>query len=206
MNRPGRALIDDLPPGNYTAVFKDIPGHTTPAPQTRALVAGGRLSFVGEYKDAAAVRGGAASGASGASGGRGSGTGRGEGTGSGSSGSGSGGKPPAKVAEIDGGFDRRVNIVVTSYPPTSIERYFTEIPYPEVIIRKSNFQQGVCQVYLILRIDARGDVEKVLVERPDPAAREQYKMLIAAVEAAVRSWDYDRVAAEVHVDVRFFVE
>ena len=50
------------------------------------------------------------------------------------------------------GLDRRVQMVVTSYPPSRIEDDHGAIPYPEVIIRKSNFQQGWCQVYLVLAI------------------------------------------------------
>ena len=56
MRTPGRALFDDLPPGNYTVVFKAIPGHVTPGPVTSTLVAGGRLVFCGEYQHTAGVR------------------------------------------------------------------------------------------------------------------------------------------------------
>jgi hypothetical protein len=75
-----------------------------------------------------------------------------------------------------------------------------------MIIRKSNFQQGWCQVYLVLKITAEGEVGNVMVERPRQAERAQYEALISAVEKSVRAWDYDRVASEVHVDVRFYVE
>ena len=75
-----------------------------------------------------------------------------------------------------------------------------------MIIRKSDFQQGWCQVYLILSVDDRGEVLDVTVERPRPEDRPKFELLIKAVDDAVRSWDYDRVKAEVHVDVRFYVE
>lgn len=207
----GRTLLDDLPPGNYTAVFKDVPGYITPSPISRTLSPGGKLSFFGEYKADSA-------GSSGASGvgddaqwqGRGTGA-RGAGSGAGGgygSGSGSGGKAPARVAPgpKDAGLDRRVQMVVTSYPTTSIERYFDPISYPEVVIRKSNFQQGWCQVYLVLSISDRGEIRQISIQRPSKEIRQQYEALISAVEGAVRTWDYDRVAAEVHVDVRFYVE
>jgi len=103
-------------------------------------------------------------------------------------------------------MDRRVQMIVKSYPPSRIEDDFGAIPYPGVIIRKSNFQQGWCQVYLILSIDERGEVEGVSIERPKPEDRPRYEALIKAVEGSVRAWDYDRVRAEVHVDVRFYVE
>ncbi len=212
LNRLGRALIDDLPAGNYTAVFKDVPGYITPPAISRTLAPGGKLSFFGEYQEAAAGGGGAGDDAQWqgrGAGARGAGAGAGDGYGRGSGGgSGGGGKAAVKVASSpkDAGLDRRVQMVVTSYPTTSIERYFDPISYPEVIIRKSNFQQGWCQVYLVLSVSDRGDILRVSIERPSAESRSQYEALINTVESAVRSWDYDRVAAEVHVDVRFFVE
>ena len=205
LNRPGRAFFDDLPPGTYTAVFKDLPGHITPAPLSRTLGAGGKLMFFGEYQEGSAGRGSGGPGSEG----QGSGSGaRGAGQGAGG-GDGRGGSPsPAKhdAAPRDAGLDRRVQMVVKSYPPSRIEEGYRPIPYPAVIIRKSSFQQGWCQVYLVLAINAGGEVESVTVERPEAADRARFGPLIKAVESAVRYWDYDRVAAEVHVDVRFYVE
>jgi uncharacterized membrane protein YgcG len=215
LNRPGRAMLDDLPAGTYTAVFKDVPGHITPAPVARTLAPGGKLSFFGEYGDAPAGRrsgsGGAGDGVGekiGGAGGGGSGTaGSGTGLGGGSgSGRGSGRKAPASAVSEEGWLDRRVQMVVKSYPPTAVEQDFQPIPYPEVIIRRSNFQQGWCQVYLIVDLDAGGEITRITVERPHQESQARFAALINAVEAAVRSWDYDKVNAEVHVDVRFYVE
>ena len=210
LSQPGRALLNDLPPGKYTAVFKDVAGHTTPEPQTRTLAPGGTLSFYGEYGEGTAGRGaggGRGSGGGGGSGGEGTGTGSGAGDGSGAgrAGSGRGGKP-AVAAPHEAELDRRVQMIVKSYPPSGIEENYAPIPYPVVIIRKSNFQQGWCQVYLVLEINDGGEVENVHVERPQAADRAQYEALIKAVEASARTWDYDKVRAEVHVDVRFYVE
>jgi hypothetical protein len=58
----------------------------------------------------------------------------------------------------------------------------------------------------VLSVSDRGDIEEVLVERPRPEERSRFEALIKAVESAARAWDYDRVKAEVHVDVRFYVE
>jgi len=194
LSRPGRALLDDLPTGTYTAVFKDIPGYVTPPPLSRALSPGGTISFYGEYAESKGGRG---------KGGEGAGAGAGKGDGRGAGGTGSGrGKSAPHGAEMD----KRVQMIVKSYPASGIEEDYKAIPYPGVIIRKSNFQQGWCQVYLVLEIDDRGEVEKVGVERPAAADRPQFEALIKAVEGSVRTWDYDRVRAEVHVDVRFFVE
>lgn len=214
MSRPGRALLDDLPPGMYTAVFKDIPGHITPAPVSRNLLSGGKLSFFGEYRDAPGGQGHGSGIAGAGPGGTGSGTGSGDGAGGsgagrgGAAGSGKGSArkaPPVAPAE-EPWLDRRVQMVVKSYPPTDIEQDFRPIPYPERIISRSNFQQGWCQVYLILKVDDSGEVVGDSVERPSPDARTQFQALIEAVRTAVRSWEYDRVSAEVHVDVRFYVE
>jgi hypothetical protein len=213
LSRPGRALLDDLPPGTYTAVFKEIPGHVTPSPLTRTLGTDGKLSFFGNYADAGAGSGGAGTGGGGAGAGRGPGTsggrGAGGGTGTGSgSGSGRGGSSSARKGpgSAEAELDRRVQVVVKSYPPTAIEEGHEPISYPEVIIRKSRFQQGWCQVYLILQINGSGEVGEIFVERPRPEERSQYEPLIRAVEKSVAAWDYDRVKAEVHVDVRFYVE
>jgi hypothetical protein len=102
-------------------------------------------------------------------------------------------------------MDRRVQMIVKSYPSTSIEDSFDSIRYPEIIIKRSNFQRGWCRVYLVLTV-GDGRIRKVHVERPRSEEREQYARLIEAVEAAVGNWDYDNGEAEVHVDVRFYVE
>jgi uncharacterized membrane protein YgcG len=210
LSRPGRTFVDDLPLGTYTAVFKDMPALITPAPVSQALNAGGKLSFYGEYRDASGGRGrgsgGAGDGTGGGAGGRGTGAG-GSGSGAGGRGTGRGrGAVEAPPVPADGGLDRRVQMVVTSYPPTGIEEGWEPIPYPEVVIRKSNYKQGVRNVYLILKIDEDGAVAQIDIQRPPPEEREQFKALTRVVEDAVRSWDYDRVKAEVHVDVRFYVE
>lgn len=206
---PARALLDDLLPGTCTAVFKDVPGHIAPAPISRTLAPGGKLSFYGEYRVAPPRRDsevGAAAGGRVKRYGAGSESESGgvDGTGSGRGGE----KPQAKTTSApgDAGLDRRVQMVVTSYPTSRIEDDHDTIPYPGVIIRKSDFQQGWCQVYLILSISDSGEVLNVIVERPQPGERSRYELLIKAVDDAVRSWDYDRVKAEVHVDVRFYVE
>jgi hypothetical protein len=214
LDRPGRALLDDLPAGNYTAVFKDVPGFNTPPPLTRTLAPGGKLSFFGEYQaassrlDSEVGEEGAASGGRGKRYGAGRGSGSGSGDGTGSDGGGGGETSRGKTASgpQETGLDRRVQMIVTSYPPSPIEDDHGTIPYPEVIIRKSDFQQGWCQVYLILSVSGRGEVLDVAVERPRPEERPRYASLIKAVDDAVRSWDYDRVKVEVHVDVRFYVE
>jgi len=211
MVRLGREYFDNLPPGNYTAVFKAVPGHIAPPPISRTLAPGGKLSFFGEYQEASGERvsGDADTEGPGAiarRGGQGSGRGGGSGGSGGGDGGGDGRQAKKAAGPKDSGLDRRVQTVVTSYPRTRIEDHYDTIPYPEVIIRKNDFQQGWCQVYLILSIGELGEVLDVLVQRPRPEERLRYEPLVKAVDSAVRSWDYDRVRAEVHVDVRFYVE
>ena len=167
LSRPGRALLDDLPPGTYTAVFKDLPGCITPSPVSQALTAGGRLSFYGEYRDAPAAQGARRRGGGRCGVGRRAGQvrlrprfGRRRRRRHGQRRQDSGQDRSRRGRE---GLDRRVQMVVTSYPPTAIEEDYDPIPYPEVIIRKGNFQQGLCQVYLVLKIDDGGNVAKVSV-------------------------------------------
>ena len=61
-------------------------------------------------------------------------------------------------------------------------------------------------MYLIVTVDDDGQVTQVGIERPRPGERGRFEALIQNVERAVRGWDYDKVSAEVHVDVRFYVE
>lgn len=171
MTQPGRAFFEDLPPGNYTIRFHDVPGYLTPPAMTRSLGKGGGLDFAGSYLPG--------------------GGGRGKGD---------------KVERARAGLDRRVQMIVKSYPATGIEENFDYIRYPEIIIKRSNFQKGWCRVYLVLRVDGGGRVSEIEVERPREEERSQYSQLISTVESAVKRWRYDPTQTEVHVDVRFYVE
>jgi hypothetical protein len=187
-----QGLFKDLPTGDYTIIYDDVPGFGTPGPQTRRLGPGGHLQFSGIYT---ALGDG----------------GPGQGTGSGGGGTGGRGerKRPPRETEVPR-LDNRVRMLVTTYfraqPETGVEGEYGTIPYPERIIRRENYQEGWCQVYLILRTDDRGEVTEVMVERPGRDDWKRFQPLIDAVEKAVRAWRFRAEAAEVHVDVRFFVE
>jgi hypothetical protein len=103
-------------------------------------------------------------------------------------------------------LDQRVQMVVKSYPPTSIEENFDYITYPALIFTKSNFQQGWCRVYLVVDVDDRGNITGVHVERPRQEERKNFSKLIDAVRRAIGRWSFDKARAQVHVDVRFYVE
>ncbi len=204
-----QGLFKDLPPGTYTAVYENVPGYGTPRPQNQVLTPGGQLAFTGYYSPLMA--GGPGGAGDGAGQKRGTSAGAGEGSGEGGLGAARGASGLGAGGRGSRGYegpllDRRIKLVVKSYPPTNIERDYGLVEYPEVGIRRKNFQEGWCQVYLILSVNGNGEIERILIERPRAEDRELFAPLIEAAERAVSQWDYDRQQAEVHVDVRFFVE
>lgn len=139
--------------------------------------------------------------------GSGKGGGRGFGGGTGADGSGDGnGAGGAGGAGTGGVFlDPRVRMVVTSYPPTSIEQRYTQVRYPDLKIRKSEYTTGWWNVYLQIRTDGSGRVTSLKVLRPETEGPME-KIFIAQVRREVERWSFDRTPAEINVDVRFYVE
>ncbi len=179
-----QAQFKGLPTGAYTITFGDVGGYVTPAPYAVTLGKEGLLAFSGVYRSVpprTAVVIPARPQRQGAE-----------------------AKAPARPSEPF--FDKRVSLVVTSYPETSIERNYGMIAYPERAIGRGNYQEGWCQVYLILNVNDDGRIRNILVERPSEAERSRYEPLIETVKTAVAGWRFDRTRAEVHVDARFFVE
>jgi hypothetical protein len=136
--------------------------------------------------------------------GTGSGTGTGWGQGSGSGGGGKGGIG-GKGYGGGGYMDPRVRMVVTSYPPTGIERRFTAIPYPEIKIKKTNYVSGWWNVYIQIRTDANGRITRTDVLRPETDGPLE-KLFIEQVTKEIARWSFDATTAEINVDVRFYVE
>ena len=127
------------------------------------------------------------------------GAGWGAGTGSGD-GSGRGGAGPG------GGYmDPRVQMVVTSYPPTGIERRHTVVPYPDLKVKKNQFTSGWWNVYIQMHTDADGNVVRSQVLRPETDGVLE-KIFVEQVKREIAKWSFDRMAAEIIVDVRFYVE
>ena len=145
-------------------------------------------------------------------GGRGGGTGGGVGSGTGGGfggGTGGGGK---------GGnyLDPRVKMVVIRYPfdPSgvvneskgmNIERNFRQIPYPNLKVKQSKISQGWMNVYLKMRTDGEGNVVSVDVLRPDTNGPLE-RQFVEQVKKESSKWSFDPKEAEIHVDVRFYVE
>jgi hypothetical protein len=148
---------------------------------------------------------GAGAGGTGSGGGWGSGSGGKGGAGSGAGGSGSG-----KSGSGTGGngaiyMDPRVKLVVTSYPSTGIERTHGQIPYPNLKFKQSKFTAGWWNVYIKVRTDAGGNPVNIEVLRPETDGQLE-RQFLDQVRKEVKKWDFDPKEAEIHVDVRFYVE
>lgn len=138
--------------------------------------------------------------------GGGSGAGQGAGTSGGGRGSdvGSGGTGR-------GYLDPRVKMVVTSYNPTKgtfvgqLENRLSQVPYPDLKIRKNQFTSGWWNVYFQVRTDSGGKVaslKKLLPETDGPLE----KIFVDQVRREIGKWTFDPIEAEINVDVRFYVE
>lgn len=134
--------------------------------------------------------------------GTGSGTGSGGGWGTGGGGKGGSGGQGSGGA---GYLDPRVRMVVTSYPSTGIEKRFTPVSYPEIKVKKTEYTSGWWNVYIEIRTDADGKIVKVDVLRPETNGALE-KLFVEQVRKEIARWSFDPVTAEIHVDVRFYVE
>lgn len=132
---------------------------------------------------------------------------RGDGLRPGGWGGGTGGGRPGAPSQGGGSayMDPRVRMVVTSYPSTGIEKKFTAVPYPEFKVKRAQYSSGWWNVYLEIFTDANGKIKKIDVLRPETRG-ELEKLFLDQVNREVSRWTFDPVAAEIHVDVRFYVE
>ena len=128
--------------------------------------------------------------------GDGTGSGRGAGPGTGKGGAGSGG---------GGYYDPRVQVVVTSYPPTSIEKSHGYIRYPDKKVKKHEYASGWWNIFIQIDVDSQGNVVRSKVLRPDTDGPLE-RIFIKQVQDEVSRWSFDRQSAEINVDVRFYVE
>ncbi len=102
-------------------------------------------------------------------------------------------------------MDPRVKMVVTSYPHSGIERRFTPISYPEMKIRKKEYTSGWWNVYIEITTDAEGNISRYVILRPETRGPLE-KIFLDQVRKEITRWKFDPVEAEIHVDVRFYVE
>lgn len=107
----------------------------------------------------------------------------------------------------EGYLDPRIRVKVVSYPPTSIEGAFPPIPYPDLRFHQSQLTAGICRVYYRVWTDGSGRVVRDQIKSPATREeRERYAPFVEAVTSEVAVWPFDRVKAEVHVDVLFEIE
>ncbi len=147
--------------------------------------------------------------------GSGSGTGDGWGSGSGSGGAGgagrgAGGSGSGKSGSGTGGngaqyMDPRVKLVVTSYPSTGIESSHAQIPYPNLKFKQIKFTSGWWNVYVKIRTNSAGVPVNMEVLRPETNGQME-RQFLDQVKREVAKWDFEPKEAEIHVDVRFYVE
>ncbi len=121
-----------------------------------------------------------------------------DGAGKGTSGRGAGG---------DGAryMDPRVQMVVTSSPATSIEHRHGLVKYPDLKFKKHEYTSGWWNVYIELRTAKDGKVSWLRVLRPETDGPLE-RQFVAQVKKEIDRWSFDPKVAEIHVDVRFYVE
>lgn len=102
-------------------------------------------------------------------------------------------------------LDPRVQVVVTSYPPTEIEKRHGFVAYPDQKFKKHQYASGWWNVWIQIKTDSHGNVIQNKVLRPDGDGPLQ-RIFVAAVQEEIGRWSFDPVAAEINVDVRFYVE
>lgn len=102
-------------------------------------------------------------------------------------------------------LDPRVQMVVNSYPPTSIERNYPRVQYPSIKVDKKDYQKGWTSVYFQILTNSDGRIVDINLLRPEKPT-EFERVFVEAVRSTVQTWKLDRTKAEVHVDVRFYVE
>ncbi len=93
------------------------------------------------------------------------------------------------LSEKRGLLDLRVQMVVSSYPSTSIERKYRQVPYPGVPIERKDYQKGWTSVYFEIRTDSKGRVTRLDLIRPR-SPDELERIFVEAVQEEIRSWKF----------------
>jgi len=107
----------------------------------------------------------------------------------------------------EGYLDPRITINVVSYPKTSIEDSFPEIEYPDLRFKRKQLQAGICRVYYRVWTDNMGRIVKDQLKTPSTQEDlEKYSVFIDAVKSSVKYWVFDKVEADIHIDVLFEIE
>lgn len=111
---------------------------------------------------------------------------------------------PVQTGNADDVMDPRIRLNIVSYPPSGIEQYQAAIPYPKLKVRRRELTEGICRVYYRVWTDGRGKVVRRELKTPaTPEEKKLYAQFVEAVTKDVETWPFDRVAADIHVDVLF---
>ncbi len=102
-------------------------------------------------------------------------------------------------------------MVVTSYAGKTgaflarLDSRLSQVPYPDLKVRKAQYTSGWWNVYFQLRTDQSGRVvsAKKLLPVTDGAL---VTIFVEQVRREIARWSFDPVEAEINVDVRFYVE
>lgn len=121
---------------------------------------------------------------------------------------GSGGGKGMGVGDGDGGYlDSLIRMNVVSYPKTSIEELYPEIDYPDLKFKRKQLQAGICRVYYRVWTDNSGRITRGQIKTPSTKEDlEKYAVFVDAVKSGVEEWVFDKVEAEIHIDVLFEIE
>jgi len=104
-------------------------------------------------------------------------------------------------------LDPRINLTVVSYPKTSIEDAFLEIEYPDLRFTRKQLQSGICRVYYRVWTDKMGRIVRDQLKTPSTREDlEKYSVFVDAVKSSVEYWVFDKVEADIHIDVLFEIE
>jgi len=86
----------------------------------------------------------------------------------------------------------------------NVESRLRPVPYPDLKVKKSQYTSGWWNVYIEIRTGRDGKVERLDVLRPETDGALE-RIFVAQVRREMQRWDFDP-SAEIHVDVRFYVE
>ncbi len=87
----------------------------------------------------------------------------------------------------------------------NIESRFRPVPYPDLKVKKSRFTSGWWNVYIELWTTADGRIARYNVLRPETTGPQE-RVFVDQVKREMERWTFDPGPAEIHVDVRFYVE
>ncbi len=87
----------------------------------------------------------------------------------------------------------------------NVEARFRPVPYPDLKVKQSRFTSGWWNVYFELWTTKDGRIERYDLLRPETEGPEE-RVFVEQVKREMERWTFEPGPAEIHVDVRFYVE